>query len=114
MVQGFSRTMEKEEIKKATSKYYSPQTEFEIFVQHPKTKEYIEIGDGGFYSPISLANYGIPYPVFNVAFGVERICMIKTEIEDIRKLVYPYFYENISFSDEEISKGVKYKYIPLT
>jgi O-phosphoseryl-tRNA synthetase len=104
----------KAEIKKATSKYYAPQTEFEIFVQHPKTKEYIEIGDGGFYSPISLANYGIPYPVFNVGFGVERICMIKTEIDDIRKLVYPYFYENISFSDEEISKGVKYKYVPLT
>ena len=102
------------EIKKATSKYYAPQTEFEIFVEHPKTKEWIEIGDGGFYSPVSLAQYNIAFPVFNIGFGVERICMIKTEIEDIRKLVYPYFYEDISFSDEEIAKGIKYKYIPLT
>jgi O-phosphoseryl-tRNA synthetase len=104
----------KSEIKKATSKYYAPQTEFEIFVEHPKTNEWIEIGDGGFYSPVSLANYELPYPVFNIGFGVERICMIKTESEDIRKLVYPYYYEDISFSDEEISKGVKYKYFPQT
>lgn len=40
--------------------------------------------------------------------------MIKTGIEDIRKLVFPYFYEDISFSNEEISKGIKYKYIPIT
>lgn len=102
------------EIKKATSKYYAPQTEFEIFVEHPKTKEMIEIGDGGFYSPVSLAQYNIAYPVFNIGFGIERICMIRTEIEDIRRLVYPYFYENFSFSDEEISHGINYKYIPLT
>ncbi|MFX1340278.1 MAG: O-phosphoserine--tRNA ligase [Promethearchaeota archaeon] len=102
------------EIKKATSKYYAPQMEFEIFVEHPKTKEWIEIGDGGFYSPVSLAQYGIQYPVFNIGFGVERICMIKTENEDIRKLVYPYFYEDISFTDDEICKGIKYKKIPLT
>ena len=102
------------EIKKATSKYYAPQTEFEIFVEHPKTKEMIEIGDGGFYSPVSLSQYGIKHPVFNVGFGVERICMIRTEIEDIRTLVYPYFYEDILFTDEEISKGIKYKKIPLS
>jgi O-phosphoseryl-tRNA synthetase len=101
-------------VKKATSKYYAPQTEFEIFVEHPKTNEWIEIGDGGFYSPVSLSQYDIPYPVFNIGFGVERICMIKTEIEDIRKLVYPYFYEDIAFSDEEISKSIKYKHFPLT
>ncbi|MBD3341737.1 MAG: O-phosphoserine--tRNA ligase, partial [Candidatus Lokiarchaeota archaeon] len=104
----------KTEIKKATSKYYAPQTEFEIFVEHPKTKEWIEVGDGGFYSPVSLAKYNIPYPVFNIGFGVERICMIKTEIEDIRKLVYPYFYEDISFSDKEIANSIRYKYLPLT
>jgi O-phosphoseryl-tRNA synthetase len=104
----------KSEIKRATSKYYAPQTEFEIFVEHPKTKQWIEIGDGGFYSPVSLANYDIPYSVFNIGFGVERICMIKTESEDIRKLVYPYFYEDISFTDEEISRGIKYKKTPQT
>jgi O-phosphoseryl-tRNA synthetase len=109
---GFSNS--KAEIKRATSKYYAPQTEFEIFVEHPKTKEWIEIGDGGFYSPVSLSKYNIEYPVFNIGFGVERICMIKTGVEDIRKLVYPYFYEDISFTDQEIAKGIKYKYIPST
>jgi O-phosphoseryl-tRNA synthetase len=104
----------KAEIKKATSKYYAPQTEFEIFVEHPETGEWIEIGDGGFYSPVSLAQYDIKYPVFNIGFGVERICMIKTGIKDIRKLVYPYFYEDISFTEEEIAKGISYKYVPLT
>ncbi len=104
----------KMEIKKATSKYYAPQTEFEIYVEHPKSKQWIEIGDGGFYSPVSLAQYNIEHPVFNIGFGVERICMIRTEIEDIRKLVYPYFYEDISFSNEEISKGLKYKKQPIT
>ena len=91
----FSVMDSKTEIKKATSKYYAPQTEFEIFIQHPKTNEWIEIGDGGFYSPVSLAQYNIEYPIFNVGFGIERICMILTEVEDIRKLVYPYFYEDI-------------------
>jgi len=104
----------KTEIKKATSKYYAPQTEFEIFIQHPTTNEWIEIGDGGLYSPVSLANYNIQYPVFNIGFGVERICMVKSQLEDIRKLVYPYFYEGVSFSDEEISKAIHYKHVPVT
>ncbi|MFX0010715.1 MAG: O-phosphoserine--tRNA ligase [Candidatus Hermodarchaeota archaeon] len=101
-------------IKKATSKYYAPQTEFEVFVEHPKTKEWIEIGDGGFYSPVSLSKYEIPFPVFNIGFGVERICMIKTGSEDIRKLVYPYYYEDVSFSDSELANGLKYKHVPIT
>ncbi|TFF98738.1 MAG: O-phosphoserine--tRNA ligase [Promethearchaeota archaeon] len=104
----------KVEIKRATSKYYAPQTEFEIFIKHPTTEEWIEIGDGGFYSPVSLAQYDIDHPVFNVGFGVERICMIKTEIEDIRKLVYPYFYKDITFTDEQVAKGIHYNSIPLT
>jgi len=104
----------KVEIKRATSKYYAPQTEFEIFIKHPTTEQWIEIGDGGFYSPVSLAQYEINHPVFNVGFGVERICMIKTETEDIRKLVYPYFYKDITFTDEQIAKGIDYNFIPLT
>jgi len=109
---GFERN--RIEIKKATSKYYAPQTEYEIFVEHPTTNEWIEIGDGGFYSPVSLAQYNIQYPVFNIGFGIERICMIKTQIDDIRKLVYPYYYEDQTFSDKEISNSIKYKLTPLT
>jgi len=94
-------------IKKGTSKYYAPQTEFEAFIKHPKTKEQIEVGDGGFYSPVSLANYDIPYPVFNFGFGIERIVMILEEIEDIRKVVYPYLYEEVKFSDKDIANSIE-------
>ncbi len=97
------------EMKKTTSKYYAPGTEFEIFVRHPVAKNWIEVGDGGFYSPVSLAKFGIEYPVMNTGFGVERCVMIQTGEEDIRRLVYPYFYKEIEYSDEEIAKGIKIK-----
>ncbi|MDH5268260.1 MAG: O-phosphoserine--tRNA ligase, partial [Candidatus Bathyarchaeota archaeon] len=64
-------------IKRATSKYYAPKTEFEAFIRHPKNGESIEVGDGGLYNPLSLARYKIPYPVFNFGAGLERIAMIK-------------------------------------
>jgi len=94
-------------IKKATSKYYAPQTEFEAFVTQPRTGEYIEVGDGGFYSPVSLAQYDIRYPVFNFGFGLERMVMIEKAIHDIRKLVYPYLYTEVEFSDTEIAQNVQ-------
>ncbi|MFX1485792.1 MAG: O-phosphoserine--tRNA ligase [Promethearchaeota archaeon] len=102
------------EMKKTTSKYYAPGTEFEIFVRHPTAKDWIELGDGGFYSPISLAKFGIEYPVLNAGFGVERCVMIQTGEEDIRRLVYPYFYKEVEYSDEEIAKGVKIKDKPVS
>ena len=99
-------------IKKATSKYYAPDTEFEIFVDHNGKK--IEIGDGGLYSPVSLAKYDIRYPVFNVGFGVERILMLMKDIEDIRVLIYPQFYAPRSFSDEEIAQNIRFDEKPKT
>ncbi len=104
----------KAEMKTATSKYYAPQTEFEIFVQHPQRQEWLEIGDGGFYSPVSCANYGIEFPVLNIGFGVERITMIKTGETDIRRLVHPYFYDKITFSDEDLASAVNYPLEPRT
>lgn len=101
-------------IKKGTSKYYAPQTEFEVFIKHPKTKELIEVGDGGLYSPVSLAKYDIEYPVFNIGFGLERIVMLETGITDIRKLVYPYFYEEVEFSDSDIANAIKIEKEPKT
>ena len=65
------------EMKAATAKYYAPQTEFEVFFKHPRLNRWIEIGDGGLYSPVPLANYDIEYPVFNVGFGVERFVMVR-------------------------------------
>ncbi|MHA1733727.1 MAG: O-phosphoserine--tRNA ligase [Promethearchaeota archaeon] len=102
------------EIKVATSKYYAPQTEFEIFGLHPSTGEWVEIGDGGFYSPVSCARFGIAHPVVNIGFGVERTAMLITGEEDIRKLVYPYFYRALSFTDSEIASAIHFEFRPET
>jgi len=92
--------------KAATSKYYAQQTEFEVNVTHPKTGQPLEVGDMGFYSPIALSNYGIPYPVFNFGFGLERLLMAVTGEEDIREVVYPYLYRKVTFTDGEIADAV--------
>ncbi|MEX2684775.1 MAG: O-phosphoserine--tRNA ligase [Candidatus Sigynarchaeota archaeon] len=102
------------EIKKTTGKYYAPGTEFEIFVKHENYGDWLEIGDGGFYSPISCAKYGILYPTFNIGFGVERITMIKTGCADIRQLAYPYFYAPSSFSDKEMVPLIRICNVPST
>jgi len=53
---------------------------------------WLEVADFGLYSPLTLANYGIEYPVVNCGIGVERIAMIAHAFKDIRTLVYPQFY----------------------
>ncbi|MHA1695343.1 MAG: O-phosphoserine--tRNA ligase [Candidatus Helarchaeota archaeon] len=102
------------EIKKATSKYYAPQMEFEVFIKHPITNNWLEIGDGGFYSPVSCAKFSIQFPVFNFGMGVERFLMIQEKEDDIRNLVYPYFYKDIIFSDQEIAEGICFENEPMT
>ena len=101
-------------IKTATSKYYAPQMEFEIFVKHPKTGEFIEVGDAGFYSPVALSNYDISYPVFNLGIGLERVLMIQTGETDIRALMYPYIYKAAAFSDKELAGMIKCEREPGT
>lgn len=109
---GFQEVMG--EGKKATSKYYAPGTEYELFVKHPRTGLRVEVGNAGLYSPVSLARYDIEYPVFNVGFGVERMAMIETGEEDIRALAYPYFYKVFTMSDGEIAEGVHIDLKPRT
>ena len=100
------------QVKKATSKYYAPGMEVEAFVEHKG--KWIEIGDMGLYSPVSLSNYGIKYPVFNAGFGIERIGMIMYDATDIRSLVYPHIYMEIEYSDEEIAKMIRIARKPIT
>ncbi len=109
---GFSEV--KFSIKTATSKYYAPQMEFEIFVKHPKTGEFIEVGDAGFYSPVALSHYDIAYPVFNLGIGLERVLMIQTGETDIRALIYPYLYKAAEFSDKELADMIKCEREPGT
>jgi O-phosphoseryl-tRNA synthetase len=88
------------EVKKATANYYAPGLEQEVFAECGG--KWFEIADLGMYSPISLANFGIRYPVFNVGLGMERLAMVLNGHQDIRELVFPQFYRQ-EFSDQEIA-----------
>jgi O-phosphoseryl-tRNA synthetase len=99
------------ETKSATSKYYAPAHEEEVFVKY--RGEWLELADIGMYSPIALANFDIRYPVFNAGFGIERMAMILTEAEDMRKLVFPQF-SVADFSDEDIAQSLSYISSPKT
>lgn len=94
--------------KTATSNYYAYDLEYEIFSNG------IEIADCGLYSPIALANYDIKYPVFNLGFGIERVLMVKNNFEDIRELLYPQFYEELKFNDEQIANLISFIKLPKT
>jgi O-phosphoseryl-tRNA synthetase len=99
------------ETKIATSKYYAPGQEQEVFVNYKGT--WLEIADIGMYSPVALANFDIKYPVFNAGFGIERLGMLIYEIDDVRKLAYPQFSVT-EYSDEEIAKSITYIASPQT
>jgi O-phosphoseryl-tRNA synthetase len=99
------------ETKVATSKYYARGQEEEVFVRHKG--KWFEIADIGMYSPISLANFGIRYPVFNAGFGIERLVMVLSKIRDIRSLVYPQFAIK-EFSDKEIAEAISPIEVPKT
>lgn len=99
-------------VKEATSKYYAPRTEFEVFIRHLKMGEYVEVGDAGFYSPVPLSKYGIPHPVFNFGMGLERLLMVLTGETDIRALVYPYLYKPTVLSDAQLAGMLKFARMP--
>ena len=99
------------ETKIATSKYYAPGQEQEVFIKYKDT--WLEIADIGMYSPVALANFDIKYPVFNAGFGIERLGMLIYEIDDVRKLAYPQFSVT-EYSDEEIAKSITYIASPQT
>jgi O-phosphoseryl-tRNA synthetase len=99
------------ETKIATSKYYAPGQEQEVFVKHKES--WLEIADIGMYSPVALANFDIKYPVFNAGFGIERLGMLIYEVDDVRKLAYPQFSVT-EYSDEDIAKSITYITSPQT
>jgi O-phosphoseryl-tRNA synthetase len=95
------------------SKYYAPDTQFEVFGRLPSGEE-VEVATMGLYSPIALSRYGIEHPVLNIGLGVERLAMVLSEAEDIRVLAYPQFYSGLDMSDEEIAAGITYDKTPST
>ncbi|MCD6568136.1 MAG: O-phosphoserine--tRNA ligase [Dehalococcoidia bacterium] len=99
------------ETKIATSKYYAPGLEQELFIKFKG--EWLEIADIGMYSPIALANFNIKYPVFNAGLGIERMAMLLSEADDVRKLAYPQF-SVVDYSDEEIAESLTCMESPQT
>lgn len=96
------------------SKYYIPETQTEVYGYHPKLNEWVEIATFGLYSPIALSKYGIDKEVMNLGLGVERIAMVLSQIEDVRELVYPQLYKDLTLSDREIATMLNYNYYPVT
>jgi O-phosphoseryl-tRNA synthetase len=92
--------------KKATSNYYAPDTEYEVYSGN------IEIADIGMYSPVALANYDIPHHVFNLGFGLERMLMVKHGIKDVRELLYPQFYQAVELTDQELAEHISIELKP--
>ena len=100
--------------KKVTSKYYTPGTEYEGYVYHPKMRRWIEVVNFGLYNPIALARYGLEYPVLNVGVGVERVALALYGEDDVRRLVYPQFYGEWRLTDAEIARMISYQNEPKT
>ncbi|MFH0860605.1 MAG: O-phosphoserine--tRNA ligase [Candidatus Altiarchaeota archaeon] len=94
--------------KKATSNYYAPGTEYEVYSGS------IEVADIGLYNRESLKKYGIDYDVFNLGFGLERILMVKNNLKDVRELLYPQFYQALELSDKEIAEQITIDRMPVT
>ncbi|CAB3289196.1 O-phosphoserine--tRNA(Cys) ligase [Methanocaldococcus lauensis] len=107
---GFTKFKFKPDEKK--SKYYTPETQTEVYAFHPKLNEWIEVATFGVYSPIALAKYDIDVPVMNLGLGVERLAMIIYGYEDVRYMVYPQFYE-YNLSDREIAEMIRVDKLPI-
>jgi O-phosphoseryl-tRNA synthetase len=104
-----------------TDTYYAPGKHFEAFAFHPDFEEegsedagWLEVADFGLYSPLTLANYSIEFPVVNCGIGVERIAMLMHGYKDIRTLVYPQFYQEFVLTDDQLVNFITLKKTPTT
>jgi O-phosphoseryl-tRNA synthetase len=104
-----------------TDTYYAPGKHFEAFAFHPDFQEiesedagWLEVADFGLYSPLTLANYNIEYPVINCGIGVERIAMLMLGYKDIRTLTYPQFYGEFALTDDELASFITLNNTPVT
>jgi len=100
--------------KPRSSSYYKIDSEHEVFAKHPSTGGMVEVADYGIYNPRVLSRYGIDFAVFNLGLGVERLAQILYDEADLRVLVYPQFFVEATFSDEEIVKMIKVTKKPRT
>lgn len=96
--------------RKDTARYYAKDKEWEVFAFFDK--KWYEIGTFGFYNPVSLAKYGIEYPVYNFGIGLERLLQVVLGEKDIRRILFPYRYP--IFDDKLIYQSVRIAKEPRT
>lgn len=94
------------------SKYYMPETQTEVYGKHPNLG-WVEVATFGLYSPAALAEYGVGIPVMNLGMGVERLAMVLSQAEDVRKLSFAQLYPP-EYSDTELSQGIGLAQEPKT
>ncbi|ENN95753.1 O-phosphoseryl-tRNA ligase [Methanocaldococcus villosus KIN24-T80] len=112
LLKQFGFTKFKFKLDEKKSKYYTPETQTEVYAFHPKLNDWIEIATFGVYSPVSLSKYNIDVPVMNLGLGVERLTMVLYNYDDVRRMVYPQFYELI-LDDIEIARAIKIDKTPI-
>jgi O-phosphoseryl-tRNA synthetase len=93
------------------SKYYMPGSQTEVYARHP-AGEWVEVATFGLYSPSALGEYGIGIPVMNLGLGVERLAMITSGSDDVRKLTFPQFFPQ-ELTDFELAQAVAFREEPL-
>ncbi len=111
LLENFGFTKFKFKLDEKRSKYYAPDTQTEVYAYSSKTG-WVEIATFGIYSPVALSRYKIEYPVLNLGLGVERLAMVLENAEDVRELIYPQFYKEITLSDREIASMLKLEETP--
>lgn len=94
------------------SKYYMPETQTEVYGKHP-VHGWVEVATFGIYSPAALAEYGVGVPVMNLGMGVERLAMVLTEAEDVRRLSFSQLYPPV-YTDAELARSVGLREEPAT
>ena len=112
LLEGFGYTDFRFQPDEKRSKYYMPDTQTEVYAQHPD-HGWVEVATFGLYSPTALSEYGISVPVMNLGLGVERLAMIATGSFDVRQMVHPQFFKQ-SFTDFAIAKSVTLALEPET
>jgi O-phosphoseryl-tRNA synthetase len=87
-------------LKENQPSYYAYNTNYEVFWKG------MEVADIGMFSPVALAYYNIPYPVFNAGPGLGRIAMLKEGAKDLRQVHFPELYGK-EYTDTEILESIR-------
>lgn len=84
----FYRKMGFEKIKLRPAFFPYTEPSAEVFVQMKTKKGWIELGGSGIFRPEVYRTFGCPCPVLAWGLGIERLAMMRYNIDDIRQLYW--------------------------